>query len=145
MIAYPNSGNISLFLLRVKTDADDLGNQVLRLVGSKEVVGVTSSITSKEYYQSKESKVQLDFKVSIQAFLYDRSKFIYIPKEDTIYKVERTYQNGIWLELSVSETNLKKEEILQIKENIEKVGRDRLANDEEEVYIFWLPERSFMR
>ncbi len=111
MIAYPNSGNISLFLLRVKTAEDDVGNQVYRLVGSKEVVGVTSSITSKEYYQSKESKVQLDFKVSIQAFLYDRSKFIYIPKEDTIYKVERTYQNGIWLELSVSETNLKKEEI----------------------------------
>lgn len=111
MIAYPNSGNISLFLLRVKTAEDDVGNQVYRLVGSKEVVGVTSSITSKEYYQSKESKVQLDFNVSIQAFLYDRSKFIYIPKEDTIYKVERTYQNGIWLELSVSETNLKKEEI----------------------------------
>lgn len=111
MIAYPNSGNISLFLLRVKTAEDDVGNQVYRLVGSKEVVGVTSSITSKEYYQSKESKVQLDFKVSIQAFLYDRSKFIYIPKEDTIYRVERTYQNGIWLELSVSETNLKKEEI----------------------------------
>ena len=111
MIAYPNSGNISLFLLRVKTAEDDVGNQVYRLVGSKEVVGVTSSITSKEYYQSKESKVPLDFKVSIQAFLYDRSKFIYIPKEDTIYKVERTYQNGIWLELSVSETNLKKEEI----------------------------------
>ena len=111
MIAYPNSGNNSLFLLRVKTAEDDVGNQVYRLVGSKEVVGVTSSITSKEYYQSKESKVQLDFKVSIQAFLYDRSKFIYIPKEDTIYKVERTYQNGIWLELSVSETNLKKEEI----------------------------------
>ena len=40
---------------------------------------------------------------------------------------------------------LKKEEILQSKENIEKVGRDRLANDEEEVYIFWLPERSSMR
>ena len=40
---------------------------------------------------------------------------------------------------------LKKEEILQFKENIEKVGRDRLANDEEEVYIFWLPERSSMR
>ena len=111
MIAYPNSGNISLFLLRVKTDANDLGNQVLRLVGSKEVVGVTSSITSKEFFQAKESKVQLDFKVSIQAFLYDRSKYIYVPNEDTIYKVERTYQNGTWLELSVSETNIKKEDI----------------------------------
>ena len=111
MIAYPNSGNISLFLLRVKTDADDLGNQVLRLVGSKEVVGMTSSITSKEFFIAKESKVQLDFKVAIQAFLYDKSKYIYVPNEDTIYKVERTYQNGMWLELSCSETQIKKEDI----------------------------------
>ena len=111
MIAYPNSGNINFFLVRVKTDADDLGNQVLRLVGSKEVVGMTSSITSKEHYSSKESKVLLDFKVSIQAFLYDKSKYIYIPSEETIYKVERVYQNGMWVELSCSETQIKTEEI----------------------------------
>ncbi len=111
MITFPNSGNISLFLLRVKTTADDVGNQVTRLVGSKEVVGVASSITSKEFYSSKESKVLLDFKVSIQAFLYDGSKYIYVPSSDTIYKVERSYQNGMWLELSVSEAQLKKEEI----------------------------------
>ena len=111
MIAYPNSGNINLFLLRVKTDADDLGNQVLRLVGSKEVVGMTSSITSKEFYNSQQTKIQLDFKVQIQAFLYDKSKYIYVPREDTIYKVERTFQSGQWMELYVSETSIKKEDI----------------------------------
>ena len=111
MIAYPNSGNISLFLLRVKTADDALGNQGLRLVGSKEVVGMTSSITSKEFYSSKETKVMLNFKVSIQVFLYDKSKYIYVPNEDTIYKVERTYQNGMWMELYVSETQIKKEDI----------------------------------
>ena len=112
MIAYPNSGNISLFLLRVKTDADDLGNQVWRLVGSKEVVGMTSSITSKEFHASKESKVLLEFKVSIQVFLYDKSKYIYVPNEDTVYKVERAYQNGMWLELYCSETQIHKEDII---------------------------------
>ena len=111
MNVYPNSGNISLFLLRVKTAADDVGNQSLRLVGSKEVVGVTSSITSKEYYNSKQTQIQLDCKVQIQAFLYDKSKYIYVPDEDTIYKVERTYQNGMWMELYVSETSIKKEDI----------------------------------
>ena len=111
MIAYPNSGNISLFLLRVKTAEDDLGNQGYRLVDSKEVVGMISSITSKEFYQSKETKVLLDFKVSIQAFLYDKSKYVYVPNEDTIYRVERSYQNGMWMELYCSETQLKKEEI----------------------------------
>ena len=73
---------------------------------------MTSSITSKEFYSSKESKVLLDFKVSIQVFLYDKSKYIYVPREDTIYKVERTYQNGMMLELYCSETSIKKEEIL---------------------------------
>ena len=111
MIAYPNSANISLFLLRVKTDADDLGNQVLRLVGSKEVVGMTSSITSNEFYNSKQTQLKLDFKVSIQCFLYDKSKFIYVPNEDTVYKVERTYQNGMMMELYCSETDIKKEDI----------------------------------
>jgi hypothetical protein len=111
VIAYPNSGNISLFLLRVKTDADDLGNQVLRLVGSKEVVGMTSSITSKEFYNSKQTQLKLDFKVSIQCFLYDKSKFIYVPNEDNVYKVERTYQNGMMMELYCSETDIKKEDI----------------------------------
>ena len=112
MIAYPNSGNISLFLLRVKTADDALGNQSFRLVGSKEVVGVTSSITSKEFYSSKETKILLDFKVSIQVILYDRSKYVYVPNEDTIYKVERTYQNGMMMELYCSESSLKKEDIL---------------------------------
>lgn len=112
MIAFPNSCNISLFLLSVKTSADDLGNQVLRLVDSKEVVGMASSITSKEFYSSKESKVLLDFKVSIQCFLYDKSKFVYVPREDTIYKVERTYLNGMLMELYLSETQIRKEEIL---------------------------------
>ena len=111
MIAYPNSGNISLFLLRVKTAADSVGNPNLRLVGSKEVVGMTSSITSKEFFIAKESKVQLDFKVAVQAFLYDGSKYIYVPNKDTIYKVERTFQNGQWMELYVSETSIKKEDI----------------------------------
>jgi len=111
VIAYPNSGNISLFLLRVKTNADDLGNQVLRLVGSKEVVGMTSSITSKEFYNSKQTQLKLDFKVSIQCFLYDKSKYIYVPNEDVVYKVERTYQNGMMMELYCSETDIKKEDI----------------------------------
>lgn len=111
MIAYPNSGNNSLFLLRVKAAVDDVGNQSLRLVGSKEVVGMTSSITSKEFYNSKQTQIKLDFKVSIQCFLYDKSKYIYIPNEETIYKVERTYQNGMWMELYCSETDIKKEDI----------------------------------
>jgi len=111
MIVYPNSGNISLFLLRVKTAADAIGNQSMRLVGSKMVVGMMSSITFKEFYASKESHVAVDCKVAINAPLYDQSKFVYVPYEDKFYRVERAFQKGMWMELSLSESDLKKENI----------------------------------
>ena len=40
---------------------------------------------------------------------------------------------------------LKKEDIEAIKKNLETQGRDRLSNDEEEVYMFWIPGRDAMR
>lgn len=40
---------------------------------------------------------------------------------------------------------LKTEDIETIKKNLETHGRDRLSNDEEEVFIFWIPGRDSMR
>ena len=40
---------------------------------------------------------------------------------------------------------LKTKDIEAIKKNLETHGRDRLSNDEEEVYIFWIPGRDVMR
>jgi hypothetical protein len=40
---------------------------------------------------------------------------------------------------------LKEEDIMQVKKNPESSGRDRLANDEEEVFIFILPGCNKMR
>jgi hypothetical protein len=112
IIAFPNSYNISLFLLRVKTAADALGNQSMRLVGSKEVGGIISSISSKEYKTSLENKIKFDFKISIQAFLYDGSKYVYIKREDKVFRIERTYLNGMFLELYLIETQIKYEDLL---------------------------------
>lgn len=111
MNAFPNSYNISFTLFRVKTTTDSLGNQVWKLVGSKEVGGIISSITSKEYYSSLQSNVKFDFKVSIQCFLYDESKYAYINSK--IYEVKRTYLNGMFLELYLEETALKWEDIIK--------------------------------
>ena len=112
IIAFPNSYNISLFLLLVKTAADALGNQSMRLVGSKEVGGIISSISSKEYKTSLENKLKFDFKISIQAFLYDGSKYVYIKREDKVFRIERTYLNGMFLELYLIETQMKYEDLL---------------------------------
>lgn len=111
IIAFPNSYNISLSLLRVKTAADALGNQSMRLVGSKEVGGIISSISSSEFKSALENKIKFDFKISIQAFLYDGSKYAFIPREDKVFKIERTYLNGMFLELYLIETQIKYEEL----------------------------------
>ena len=79
MISYPNSYNTSFILFRVKTAVDKLGNKSWRLVGSKEVGGVISSISSKEYYSSIQTKVLFDFKVSIQSFIYDGASMLTFP------------------------------------------------------------------
>jgi hypothetical protein len=113
MIAYPNSYNISFLLFRVKTSVDALGNKAWRLVESKEVGGVISSISSKEYYSSLQSKVLFDFKISIQCFLYDGSKYVYIERDGKVYEIKRTYLNGQFIELYLSETPIKWEEIIQ--------------------------------
>lgn len=113
MLAYPNSYNISFILFRVKTTTDSLGNQVWKLVGSKEVGGIISSISSKEYYSSLQSNVKFEFKISIQCFLYDQSKYVYLEKENKIYEIKRTYLNGMLLELYLEETSLKWEEIIK--------------------------------
>lgn len=111
MNVFPNSGNVSLYLLKAKLGSDRVGNQLLELLSSKQVVGSASSITSKEFYSSLQSKVQVDLKVSIPCILYSKHKYVYIPREDTIYKVERTYLNGMNLELYLSSTSIHKEEV----------------------------------
>ena len=42
-------------------------------------------------------------------------------------------------------TMLKESDILQTKENLERYGRDRICNDEEEAYIFLISGRDKMR
>ena len=111
MLAFPNSYNISFTLFRVKTTTDSLGNQVWKLVGSKEVGGIISSISSKEYYSSLQSNAKFDFKVSIQCFVYDGSKYALISGK--IYEIKRTYLNGMFLELYLEETALEWEDIIK--------------------------------
>ena len=45
----------------------------------------------------------------------------------------------------IAKNFINEENAMQIKKHLEQFGRDRVANDEEEVYIFLLPEQSKMR
>lgn len=108
---YPNAANTTLSLLNVVSKPDSLGNKHLVIKNSKEVVGITKSITSSEFQTSVLLKVNYDFKVSIQSPLYDGSKYALINK--SYYKIERTYVNGQFIELYLSLTELKESDFIE--------------------------------
>lgn len=105
---FPNASNTSLRLLNVVNKLDFLGNKSLVINNSKEVVGITKSITSNEFQTSVMLNLTYDFKIRIQSLVYDESKYAEI--NDKIYKIERTYIDGHFIELYLSLTDLKMED-----------------------------------
>lgn len=100
----PNSPNIELTLLTIKSEVDEIGQKLNVIAKSKKVVGIQKSITQQEYQTSKELKVEYELKVLIQSFLYDGSKFAKL--NETLYKIERTYVNGQFVELYLSSSDI---------------------------------------
>ncbi|OAN19842.1 hypothetical protein [Acholeplasma laidlawii] len=99
---FPSSPNIRLTLLKIKLSKDEIGNQGYGFISKKEVIGISKSVTSKEYYESKKNEYKVDMALKIQSFLYDGSKYAII--DDLIYQIERTYLQGQFLELYLMET-----------------------------------------
>lgn len=94
---FPSSANTHLALLYIKNIKDEIGVSKNVVISSKRISGSARSITQSEYQTSASLGVKFDFKVVIQSFLYDGSKYALI--KDQIYKIERTYLNGQFLEL----------------------------------------------
>ena len=107
---FPNSPNTRLKLLMLDQIQDSIGNKSLILLNTKEVIGMNFSITSKEYYESKLQGFRVDMGIKIQSFLYDKSRYAEV--DDVIYKIERTYLSGQFIELYLVETKLKKSDII---------------------------------
>jgi len=106
---FPSSPNIRLTLLKIDGVQDTIGNRKLSLISSKEVIGINFSVTSKEFYESKRTDVRIDIALRIQSFLYDGSKYVLI--DSKIYRIERTYINGQFIELYLVETKIKRGDI----------------------------------
>ena len=106
---FPSSPNISLTLACIVGQQDSLGNKELVIKSSKEVVGISKSITSQEFQTSVMLSKQFDLKVVLQAFIYGGQKYAII--KDEIYKIERTFVNGQIIELYLILTQIKKEEL----------------------------------
>ena len=105
----PNACNISLRLLNIVSSTDSLGNKELVIKSSKGVMGITKSITSSEFQTSVMINLKLDLKIVLQSFVYDGSKFAEI--KGVIYKIERTYVNGQFIELYLTLTDYKLEDL----------------------------------
>lgn len=101
---FPNSASIRLTLLNITPSTDNIGNKTFGVKSSKEVIGISKSITSNEYLSQTKIDVVFEFKISILCFLYDGSK--YIKTNNIIYKIERTYINGMYIELYLVSTEL---------------------------------------
>ena len=104
----PNACNTSLRLLNIVSSTDSLGNKELVIKSSKGVMGITKSITSSEFQSSVVINLKLEFKVVIQSFVYDGSKFAEL--KGKIYKIERTYVNGQFIELYLTLSDYKLED-----------------------------------
>ena len=106
---FPNSPNISIALINVINAQDALGNRRLVLKDSKEVVGTLRSITSQEFQTAVLIQKHFDFKVTLQAFIYGGQKYAIV--RGRVFKIERTYINGQFIELYLTETEIKAEEL----------------------------------
>ncbi len=107
---YPNSPNIRCELLTMGLVQNSIGTKAYQLTTKKEVIGINKSITSQEYYESKRSDIIIDLLIKVQSFLYDGSTYVSINAD--IYKIERTYQIGQFIELYLSKTNIRKSDVI---------------------------------
>lgn len=101
---FPSSPNVQLTLIKVVEQNDLIGNQYYQFISKRSVIGISKSITSKEYYESKRENYKMDMSVKINSFLYDGSKYTYI--NGKVYQIERTYISGQFIELYLMETRL---------------------------------------
>lgn len=102
---FPSSPNIKLELIKIVSLNDSIGKSKLKLISKKQIIGISKSVTSKEYYESKKNEYKVDIALKIQSFLYDGSKYANI--DGVIYQIERTYLSGQFLELYLNETKIK--------------------------------------
>lgn len=105
----PNGVNAPLTLVDVKAEKSPIGEARPVISGRKRVLGMIRSVTAKEYGSSVSTGVRTDFKVVLQAPVYDGSKYVLL--RGRAYRVERTYQEGQFIDLYLTSSDLSEEEL----------------------------------
>lgn len=106
----PNSPNIKIKLLKVSSVIDNIGNKNIIVSSSKDVIGCSFSINSKEHYESLSRKSKITYAIKIQSILYNNEKYAIV--NDSLYLIDRTFQYSSFIELYLIETNIKTEDLV---------------------------------
>lgn len=76
---------------------DDEGFEVIEERPKEPILANRLSVRSSEYWQAKQSGIQLSYVFEIHKFEYNgEEKMLY---DDKAYKIERTYEKGDYIEL----------------------------------------------
>lgn len=101
---FPNSPSSRLLLLKVSSTTDGIGNKKMTVAESREVVAIERSVTASEHSSSVAIGRKVDRVALIQSFLYEGQKYAKIG--GSLYKVERTYLSGQFIELHLGDADI---------------------------------------
>lgn len=106
---FPNSANTRIALLSISSVPDEIGTKRLMVTSKRETMAITQSITASEYQTSVSINRKMDLKAVIQSFVYHGEKYALV--HNTVYKIERTYVNGMFIELYLAQSETGMEEL----------------------------------
>lgn len=101
---FPNSINCEIELLQVESETSDIGVNKITVTSKRRLPCSIKSITRLEYLTSVEISKNIEIKAVLQSFLYRGEKYAVINK--IIYKIERTFLNGGFIELYLAKCDI---------------------------------------
>ena len=112
---FPNSVNAALYLVSIVNKSDALGIRKPTIVKKNKALGTLKSITVSEYQAGIAINKLSEIKIALQNLVYSEEKFVIL--KNKIYKVDRTFVNGQFIELYLSESEYKAEELTDVTIN----------------------------
>lgn len=101
---FPNSINAEITLLKVESTKNDIGVSINSIKSKRKLMCSLKSITRLEYQTSVEISRNIEIKAVLQSFLYQGEKYGVLGND--VYKIERTFINGEFIELYLSKSDI---------------------------------------
>lgn len=90
-----------VYLVGLEEGRDEDGFPAIVESEPRKVFANRKSIRSSEYYQAKQSGIDLAFAYKIRSIDYDGEEYLYLSVDDEVpHEIERTYEKGEFIELT---------------------------------------------